>query len=79
MSINVTVPAIQGEPAEIYLSEWLVSAGAEVAEGAPLALVEADKAQLEILAPAAGRVLRLDVQPDDQIRVGQVIAVLEPQ
>ena len=79
MSINVTVPAIQGEPAEIYFSEWLVSAGAEVAEGDPLALVEVDKAQLEILASAAGRGLSLNAQTDDQVRVGQVIAVLEPQ
>ncbi len=79
MNIDVTVSAISGEPAELYLSEWLVSAGAEVAEGVPIALVEADKAQLEILAPAAGRVLHLKVQPDDQIRLGQVIAVLEQQ
>lgn len=79
MSIDVTVPAINGEPAEIYLSEWLVAEGAEVAEGDPLALVEVDKAQLEILASAAGRVLSLNAQTDDQVRVGQVIAVLEPQ
>lgn len=77
MGVDVTVPAISGEPAELYLSEWLVGVGDDVAEGAPFALIEADKAQVEILAPSAGRVVRLDAQPDDQVRVGQVIAVLE--
>lgn len=77
MGIDVTVPAISGEPAELYLSEWLVGVGDDVAEGAPLALIEADKAQVEIAAPSAGRVARLDAQPDDQVRIGQVIAVLE--
>ena len=79
MGIEVTVPDISGEPAEVYLSEWLVGVGDDVVEGAPIALVEADKAQVEIMAPSAGRVVTLHAQPDDQIRVGQVIAVLESQ
>lgn len=79
MAIDITVPEISGEPAEVYLSEWLVSVGDYVTEGAPVALIEADKAQVEILAPSDGRVALLDVQPDDQIRVGQVIAILESQ
>lgn len=77
MSIDVTIPEISGEPAEIYLTEWLVAEGDAVSAHSPLALIEADKAQVEILAPVAGRVTVLHVQPDDQVRVGQVIAVLE--
>jgi pyruvate dehydrogenase E2 component (dihydrolipoamide acetyltransferase) len=79
MAIDITVPDISGEPAEVYLSEWLVSVGDDVTKGAPVALIEADKAQVEIMSPSDGRVARLDVQPDDQIRVGQVIAILESQ
>lgn len=77
MDIDVPVPPINGDPAELYLSEWLVSIGDHVSEGAPIALIEADKALAEICAPCSGHVVRLDAQPDDQIRVGQVIAVLE--
>lgn len=75
--VDVPVPAISGDPAELYLSEWLVGVGDAVTQGAPLALIEADKAQVEIAAPSAGRVVRLDAQPDDQVRIGQIIAVLE--
>lgn len=77
MTIDVTISEISGEPAEIYLTEWLVAEGDVVTAHAPLALIEADKAQVEILAPVAGRVTALRVQPDDQVRIGQVIAVLE--
>lgn len=79
MGIDVVVPDMNGDPTELYLSEWLVNVGDHVSEGAPIALIEADKAQVEIMAPTSGFVLRLDAQPDDQIRVGQVIAVLESQ
>lgn len=79
MGVEVTVPAVSGEPAEVYLSEWLVDVGDVVAEGAPIALIEADKAQVEIMAPSTGRVVTLHAQPDDPVRVGQVIAVLESQ
>lgn len=77
MSIDVTISEISGEPAEIYLTEWLVAEGDVVSAQSPLALIEADKAQMEILAPASGRVTALHAQPDDQVRIGQVIAVLE--
>lgn len=77
VAIDITVPNISGEPAEVYLSEWLVAVGDDVVEGAPIAVIEADKAQVEVMAPSAGRVVTLHAQPDDQIRVGQVIAVLE--
>lgn len=79
MGVDVTVPAMAGDPAELYLSEWLVGVGDDVADGAPIALIEADKAQVEIAALSGGRVVSLHAQPDDQIRVGQVIAVLESQ
>ena len=46
-------------------------------EGAPLLLVEADKAQVEIPAPAAGRLITVLVLADDEVKVGQVIATLE--
>lgn len=77
MPIEVTVPAISGEPAEIYLSEWLVAVGDEVSADVPLVLIEADKAQVEVVAPASGRVIALHAAPEDQLKVGQVIAVLE--
>ncbi len=77
MGIDIAVPPMNGDPAELYLSEWLVSVGDHVPEGAPMALIEADKALVEIPAPCSGHVVRLDAQPDDQIAVGQVIAVFE--
>jgi len=46
MRHDVTLPLIDGDPTAIYIDDWLVGIGAEVTEGAPLVLVEADKAQV---------------------------------
>jgi pyruvate/2-oxoglutarate dehydrogenase complex dihydrolipoamide acyltransferase (E2) component len=73
----VTLPLIGGDPTDIYIVDWLVEIGEEMTEGAPLLLVEADKAQVEIPAPAAGRLITVLVLADDEVKVGQVIATLE--
>lgn len=77
MRHDVTLPLIVGDPTDIYIVDWLVEIGEEMTEGAPLLLVEADKAQVEIPAPAAGRLITVLVLADDEVKVGQVIATLE--
>ncbi|CAB4952527.1 MAG: biotin/lipoyl-binding protein [Actinobacteria bacterium] len=77
MRHDVTLPLIGGDPTDIYIVDWLVEIGEEMTEGAPLLLVEADKAQVEIPAPAAGRLITVLVLADDEVKVGQVIATLE--
>jgi len=77
MRRDVTLPPFGGDPTDIYVVEWLIGIGEEVAEGAPLLLVEADKAQVEIPAPASGRLDSVLFLSDDPVKVGQVIATLE--
>lgn len=77
MDIAVIVPEISGEPAELYFVEWLIEVGAQVQEGEPVALLEADKAQVEILAPASGRLSSISAHPDDAIAAGQAVGILE--
>lgn len=77
MRHDVTLPLVGGDPTDIYIVDWLVEIGEEMTEGAPLLLVEADKAQVEIPAPATGRLITVLVLADDEVKVGQVIATLE--
>jgi pyruvate dehydrogenase E2 component (dihydrolipoamide acetyltransferase) len=57
MATAVIMPR-QGQSVEsCILVEWLVNVGDEVAEGAPLASIETDKAVFEVESPAAGTVL----------------------
>jgi pyruvate dehydrogenase E2 component (dihydrolipoamide acetyltransferase) len=58
------------------LLEWLVQEGDFVERDQPVAEVETDKTNLEVPAPADGRVLRLLAQPGDEIPVGGVLGYL---
>ena len=54
--------------------EWYVSEGAEVVQGAPLFAVETDKAVVDVEAPAAGVLLRIDAPVNKEYPVGATLA-----
>ncbi len=55
----------------------MVAAGAEVAAGDGIIVVEAMKMQNEIKAPKAGTVTALNIQPGATVNGGDVLAVIE--
>lgn len=77
MEIEIVIPAIAGNPTDLYLAQWLASVGDDVQAGEPVLLVEADKAQVEISSPASGRLARIDAESDEALVVGQVVALIE--
>ena len=60
------------------LLQFSVAIGDTVAAGAELAVVEAMKMEHVIVAPRAGRVAALAVDPGQLVNGGQVLVVLEP-
>ena len=56
---------------------WMYADGATVNAGAPLLEVTVEKAQMDIVAPASGR-LWIQAVPDTIVRRGQVIGRIEP-
>jgi len=61
------------------LVQWLVAAGDTVAAGDPIAEVMTDKASVELPAPFAGTITQLNVQPGDQVKVGQMLLSYEAE
>lgn len=57
--------------------EWLVVVGDKVEEGQALVEIEAAKAAFTIESPVKGIIKTIDVQEDDNVDVGEVIATLE--
>ena len=55
-----------------------VGAGAEVAAGDPVAVIESMKMEAAVPAPFAGRVRRLLAAPNDQVDSGAALVQLEP-
>jgi pyruvate/2-oxoglutarate dehydrogenase complex dihydrolipoamide acyltransferase (E2) component len=62
---------------EGVLLSWACADGSAVQQGALIAEITVEKAQLELHAPASGR-LKILVQPETTIRKGQVVGTIEP-
>lgn len=73
---DVILPKLGFSMTEGTLAEWLVGDGASVVEGAPLFLLEAEKATQEIDAPASGT-LRIHAAAGDSYPVGTLLATIE--
>lgn len=62
---------------EALVDKWLVAEGDAVRAGQPLANVVLVKANLEVAAPAAGRIARILVPAGETFAQGKPIAMLE--
>ena len=73
--MELVVPQM-GVVEQVLVVEWLVPDGAEVAAGDPVVVIDTDKAETELEAPASGRLsIRVPVS-DDDVAVGTVLAVV---
>ena len=70
--------AHSGLAEEVVVLEWLAADGAVVAAGEPLVRIESEKTELEVGAPAAGR-LEIVVEASDlEVAVGTTIGLIHP-
>lgn len=74
MAHNIVMPNAGFDSQEGRLLEWLKQPGDSVQKGEAIALIESDKANVELESIAAGIVLELLCQPDEEVKVGAVIA-----
>ena len=65
--------------AEITANVWQVRVelGQSVDVGDELVILESMKMEIPVVAPLAGTVAELAVAPDDQVKEGDLIAVIE--
>ena len=76
MAYEFRFPDVGEGIVEGEIVEWSVRVGETVAAHQTLAVIETDKAVVEIPSPVAGTVLRLNGEPGEMIQVGEVLAVL---
>lgn len=76
MATDVVLPKIGFSMNEGQIAEWLVADGAQVTEGDPLFLLEADKSTNEVEAPATGT-LHIEAEAGETYEVGTVIAYID--
>ncbi len=76
MSLEVKIPAVGESVTSGLISAWLKQDGDTVAKGDALLSLETDKVSTEITADAAGT-LRIKAQAGAEVKVGEVVAVIE--
>ena len=77
MSIHeIVVPDI-GDSRDVEVSELLVTAGAAVAVGDALLVLESDKASVEVTTDVAGTIAAFMVEPGTKVEQGQVLVRIE--
>ncbi|MEE8326209.1 MAG: dihydrolipoamide acetyltransferase family protein, partial [candidate division NC10 bacterium] len=76
MATEVIMPALGMAQETGRLVSWLKAEGEQVTQGEPLMEVETDKATVEIEAPATGILSKVSAAVDDEVPVGQTIAVI---
>lgn len=76
MSLEIKVPAAGESVTEAILSEWLKASGDFVKRDEPVLVLETDKASMEVVAEADGK-LEVKAEEGDTVLVGQVIATID--
>src|SRR5438094_8441391 len=73
MARDFRLPDLGEGLTEAEIVKVLVREGDVIAEDAPLLEVETDKATVEIPSPMAGRAEQVHVEPNQTVKVGQVL------
>jgi 2-oxoglutarate dehydrogenase E2 component (dihydrolipoamide succinyltransferase) len=73
MSIAIKVPAMGESVTEATIARWLKREGEAVKQDEPVVELETDKVNIEVPAPAAGVLERIDVAAGGTVNVGTVL------
>jgi 2-oxoglutarate dehydrogenase E2 component (dihydrolipoamide succinyltransferase) len=77
MSSNILVPEVGESIVDARVAKWLRKEGDAVAAGEPLVELETDKIDVEVSAPHAGVLSRIDRKDGEDVKVGEVLGILE--
>src|SRR3954465_13443976 len=77
MATDVKLPRLKENVDSYEVTEVLVAPGQVVAKDQPILVVNADKSNLEVYSPVAGKVVKLNVKVGDEVKIGSPYCVIE--
>ena len=77
MPANIVVPEVGESIVDARVAKWLRKEGDAVSAGDPLVELETDKIDLEVSAPQAGVLSRIDRKDGEDVKVGEVLGVID--
>ncbi len=79
MPIEIKIPAVGESITEVQISEWLKSEGDVVKQDEALAVIDSEKATLDLPSPNAGKLTKILHQAGETVAVGTVVAHMETE
>jgi 2-oxoglutarate dehydrogenase E2 component (dihydrolipoamide succinyltransferase) len=77
MPIELKIPAVGESITEVQISEWLKAEGDLVKQDETIAVIDSEKATLDLPSPQSGRLMKILHQAGETVAVGAVVAHLE--
>jgi len=77
MAVELKVPSAGESITEVTIVEWLKDEGAYADLDETIAVIETDKANVDVNAPVAGTIQKIMKGPGDSAEVGEVIGMME--
>src|SRR3982750_2215593 len=77
MPANIVVPEVGESIVDARVAKWLKKEGDAVSAGGPVVELETDKIDLEVAAPQAGVLSRIDHADGADVKVGEVLGVID--
>jgi 2-oxoglutarate dehydrogenase E2 component (dihydrolipoamide succinyltransferase) len=77
MPIELKIPTVGESITEVQISEWLKSEGDLVKQDETIAVIDSEKATLDLPSPQSGRLVKILHQAGETVAVGAVVAHLE--
>jgi 2-oxoglutarate dehydrogenase E2 component (dihydrolipoamide succinyltransferase) len=77
MPIELKIPAVGESITEVQISEWLKSEGDLVKQDETIAVIDSEKATLDLPSPQSGRLVKILHQAGETVAIGAVVAHLE--
>ncbi|MEM1024275.1 MAG: 2-oxoglutarate dehydrogenase complex dihydrolipoyllysine-residue succinyltransferase [Myxococcota bacterium] len=77
MAVELKVPSAGESITEVTIVEWLKDEGAYAELDETIAVIETDKANVDVNAPVAGTIQKIIKGPGDAAEVGEVIGMME--
>ena len=75
--VEVVVPELGDDVEKAKISFWHCEEGDQVEKNADLVEITTDKATFNVSAPESGMVTQLNFKEDDEVEVGEVLALID--
>jgi len=78
MSIELKIPEVGESITEVQIGDWLKAEGDAVNADEAVAVIDSEKTTFELSAPKGGRLAKILHKAGETVKVGEVIAQIEP-